>query len=887
MFFHKFKATRNLEDAHKMAKGKLILICQSGGQFITNSDGSMSYTGGEANALEINQETLFDDLKLKLAEMWNLDYKSLSIKYFLPLNKRTPINLANDKDLKRMYDFHEASVTADVYVMGKEGFVPQSLRDHANRTNGIKHAETLATGTAAATASIVAAGAPVDSLIDVAVIDQSLPAVSTQSKVTPHNASRKITGSPSANSTINGLVTVTVDSEALSPVDMSSTPADTVKKRRRTTALKSIDSGSSIGSKIDEVGGTGKGTSRKKKIQKHLIPAVAVDEEQEGKVAPWSDNLVDCPVVAGSDLSLEALVGAWREGITGEGQEFKSVREFRDALQKYAIANRFAYKLKKNDANRASGICVIEGCSWRIHASWVPSSQSFVVKRMNKSHTCGGESWKAAHPAKNWLVNIIKDRLQDSPHHKPKEIAQGIARDFGIELNYSQVWRGIEDAREQLQGSYKDAYDQLPLFCEKVVEANPGSLANLFTGDDGRFQHLFVSFRAFIQGFKDGCRPLVFLDSISFKSKYHEVFLTASAVDGDDNPFPLAFAIVDAEDDSNWCRFLEQLRSAFSTSTPITFISDHEKGLEKFVHQVFDNGHHGYSIFHLVENFKKNVKGPFTGDGKGFLVSSLLAAARAQRLDSFTTYIEQMKKVSSKAYDWIMQIEPDKWAHASFRGEPFHFITEDIAEPYAKWIEEVKELPIVQKIEALISKLVELFNARQINSNNWVTKLTPSREEKLQEESRRASSLKVLFSSDTVFEVHDNSINVVVDLQKGFCSCLEWKSNGLPCRHAIAVFYCTGKYTYDYCPKCFTVDSYLITYSDSINPVRGPYEKSTEGQDPSQTMHVLPPCTPKPSTEQNKKQLTKAEGVTRREVCCSRCGGVGHNKATCKETLQF
>lgn len=116
-----------------MAKGKLILICQSGGQFSTNSDGSMSYTGGEANALEINQETLFNDLKLKLAEMCNLDVRSFSIKYFLPLNKQTLINLANDKDLKRMYVFHGASVTADIYIMEREGFDPQSSRDHANR----------------------------------------------------------------------------------------------------------------------------------------------------------------------------------------------------------------------------------------------------------------------------------------------------------------------------------------------------------------------------------------------------------------------------------------------------------------------------------------------------------------------------------------------------------------------------------------------------------------------------------------------------------------------------------------------------------------------------------------------------------------------------------
>jgi hypothetical protein len=110
-----------------MARGKLILICQSGGEFVTNEDGSMSYTGGEAHAVDINRETLFNDLKLKLAEMWNLEYNSLSMKYFLPGNRRTLINLSNDKNLKRMYDFHASSVTADVFVTGRAGFDFEAL----------------------------------------------------------------------------------------------------------------------------------------------------------------------------------------------------------------------------------------------------------------------------------------------------------------------------------------------------------------------------------------------------------------------------------------------------------------------------------------------------------------------------------------------------------------------------------------------------------------------------------------------------------------------------------------------------------------------------------------------------------------------------------------
>lgn len=116
-----------------MARGKLILICQSSGDFVTNDDGTLSYVGGEANAVNVNTETLFDDLKLKLAEMCNLDYDTMSIKYFLPGNKRNLITLKNVKDLKRMIDFHGNSITTDVFVMGKQGFNHDILSRHASR----------------------------------------------------------------------------------------------------------------------------------------------------------------------------------------------------------------------------------------------------------------------------------------------------------------------------------------------------------------------------------------------------------------------------------------------------------------------------------------------------------------------------------------------------------------------------------------------------------------------------------------------------------------------------------------------------------------------------------------------------------------------------------
>ncbi|KAI5320678.1 hypothetical protein L3X38_040386 [Prunus dulcis] len=207
-----------------------------------------------------------------------------------------------------------------------------------------------------------------------------------------------------------------------------------------------------------------------------------------------------------------------------------------------------------------------------------------------------------------------------------------------------------------------------------MAEANPGSNITLFTGDDRRFQ------------------PSLF----AFMLQY-------------------------------------MLRSVVSTSQSLTFVSDREKGLKKSVIEVFENAHHGYSLHRLLESFKKNLKGPFHGDGKGSLPINFVAAAHAVRLDGFKTSTDQIRRVSSQAYDWVLQIEPECWTNALFKGEHYNHVTSDVAETYIKWIEEVRELPIARKIEVLSCKLMELINTRRTDSSTWPTKLTPSKEEKLRQ----------------------------------------------------------------------------------------------------------------------------------------------------------
>ncbi|URE15559.1 PB1 [Musa troglodytarum] len=97
----------------------IVAICQYGGEFVTNSDGSLSYSGGEAHALEVGHDMLFDDFKSELTSMFNVDVSGMSVKYFLPSNKRTLITISSDKDLQRMVDFTANALTTEVYIINK------------------------------------------------------------------------------------------------------------------------------------------------------------------------------------------------------------------------------------------------------------------------------------------------------------------------------------------------------------------------------------------------------------------------------------------------------------------------------------------------------------------------------------------------------------------------------------------------------------------------------------------------------------------------------------------------------------------------------------------------------------------------------------------------
>ncbi|EYU31645.1 hypothetical protein MIMGU_mgv1a001707mg [Erythranthe guttata] len=742
-----------------MATKKIIAICQSGGEFETNKDdGSLFYTGGEAYALDLDHKTQLKDFKRELAETFQFRAAALSIKYFLPGNRKTLITISKDKDLKRMVNFFKDTDQVEVFVVAEE-------------------------------------------------VDVAAPNVSNM----PASRSSRTTVSAAA-----------VPSDV--PVDVMQTDDAIV---------------------LDEP------------IETTPLGACSFSNEDRHRRAATQ----------------------WENIITGVDQRFNTFAEFREALHKYSIAHGFTYKYKKNDSHRVTAKCKTEGCPWRIYASRLATTQLICIKKMNPEHTCEGATVKAGYRAtRGWIGNIIKEKLKVSPNYKPKDIASDIKREYGIQLNYTQAWRAKEIAREQLQGSYKEAYSQLPFFCQNIMETNPGSLATFSTKEDSSFRRFFVSFHASISGFHQ-CRPLLFLDSTLLYSKYQGTLLAATAADGNDDFFPVAFAVVDEETEDNWNWFLTELKSALSTSEQITFVSDFQKGIKNSLIEIFGNEcYHGYCLRSLAEKLNKDLKGQFSHDARRLMVQDFYAAAYAPKIEVFERCAENIKAISIEAYDWVIRSEPEHWANAIFGGARYNHMTSNFGQQFYGWVSEVDELPITQMVDVLRGKIMELIYRRRLESSQWVTRLTPFMEDKLQLEMSKSRSFQVALAHTSTFEVRGGESVDIVDIDHWDCSCKGWQLSGLPCCHAIAVILCLGRSLYEYCSRFFMTESYRLTYTESINPI--PNVEKPERSELHEATIVTPPPTKRPPGRPKLKSAESAD-VIKRQLQCSKCKGLGHNKKTC------
>ncbi|KAL1188001.1 hypothetical protein V5N11_026313 [Cardamine amara subsp. amara] len=568
------------------------------------------------------------------------------------------------------------------------------------------------------------------------------------------------------------------------------------------------------------------------------------------------------------------------------GMEFSDVLACRRALRDAAIALRFEMQTVKSDKTRFTAKCSSEGCPWRIHCAKLAGVPTFTIRTIHSSHTCGGISHLGHHQASvQWVAEAVHERIKENPHCKPKEILEEIHQIHGITLSYKQAWRGKERIMAAVRGSFEEDYRLLPRYCDEIGRTNPGSIAVVHGSPaDGSFQQLFISFQASIYGFLNDCRPLIALDKAVLKSKYLGTLLLATGFDGDGAVFPLAFAIIDEDNDSNWQWFLSELRQLLEVNTEnmpkLTILSTREKSIVDGVEANFPTAFHGFCVHHLRESFRGKFNNPN-------LVNLFWEAARCLTDFEFESKIHEIVHVSPEAAFWIQDIPPNLWTTYCFEGTRFGHLTANVTDSLNSWIQDASGLPIIQMMESIRRQLMTLFNERRETSMQWSGMLVPSAERQVLEAIEESRAYQVHKANESQFEVMTSEAKWIVDIKCRSCLCRGWDLYGLPCSHAVAALLSCRQNVYRYTESYFTVANYRRTYAETIHPVpdktlwktKEPDREIGEGGD---EVMIRPPSVlrqlPRP---RKRRSQGEDRGRQKRVVRCSRCNQTGHFRTTC------
>jgi len=85
------------------------------------------------------------------------------------------------------------------------------------------------------------------------------------------------------------------------------------------------------------------------------------------------------------------------------GLRFTNPKEFKEALQLFAVQNNFDYKYVHNDKKGLTGHCK-SLCHWKIHASWTQCRKYFQIKTLYDKHNCGNDYYNKKATIR-WAAN--------------------------------------------------------------------------------------------------------------------------------------------------------------------------------------------------------------------------------------------------------------------------------------------------------------------------------------------------------------------------------------------------------------------------------------------------------------------------------------------------
>jgi zinc finger SWIM domain-containing protein 3 len=371
----------------------------------------------------------------------------------------------------------------------------------------------------------------------------------------------------------------------------------------------------------------------------------------------------------------------------------------------------------------------------------------------------------------------------------------------------------------EVYGNWEDSFQLLFIWTEEVLRRSPGSVIEIETKEvDGQvmFHRFFCALSPCIDGFKEGCRPYLSVDSTALNGRWNGHLAAATALDGHNWMYPVAYGFIDGESEESWIWFMRMLHKAVGDLPTLAICTDACKGLENAVKAVFPQAEQRECFRHLMQNYIKK----WGGDTH----SKMYPAARAYRQEVFLLHMKEIVEASKEIIEWLNKWHSLKWMRCAFNPDiKCDYITNNLAECFNNWIKEIKDLPICELADKLREMIMVLWNKRRSIGERLTGKILPAIIQQLKAKTRGLGYLSVVKGDSVQGEVYNNTSGSrnVVKAHIHDCTCLEWQHTGKPCHHALALL--TAQQIdvnlEDYVHEYYSVERFQNAYKRLIEPL--------------------------------------------------------------------
>lgn len=263
------------------------------------------------------------------------------------------------------------------------------------------------------------------------------------------------------------------------------------------------------------------------------------------------------------------------------GLRFKDGTECKEAVRMWAILNGHNIKWKKSGGVKLHAVCE-QGCPWMIYASKLNGEPTYAIKIYVSEHKC-------VRPIRNrqatsaWIENIILPALKRNPRYPIKDMIKDIQLSYGTEVLEGTCYRAKCSALKRLRGTYESHYGKLRSYVIALRNFDRTGRFELKTYLDADekpvFLRIYIGFSALKMGFMVGCRKAIGFDACFLKTVLGGALLSAVAKDCNNKMYPIAWAVVEKENQAAWTWFFDILFQEMNISDGCgwTFMSDKHK----------------------------------------------------------------------------------------------------------------------------------------------------------------------------------------------------------------------------------------------------------------------------------------------------------------------